>query len=258
MNRYAKIGTMALLFCLFSFSAFAAKNVALVGPSAPFCVNKGLRINGIAVDTYATIMKMTGTPINIKKIKFVEWEVAYKVAKAMPNSVLLGVERTPELEEQYKWVGPIDFPREILVGKEGVKYDIAPLSKASKYSIGAVRGSTAVDYFISKGVSEDAFTLSTSYVQPIRNFQKGKLDLLAFTDMEIAFLMTRMRIEPKKYAVVHQSRGIPLYFAFGKNTDDEYIKMLNNALATYKTPSSQWTSAYDTNVRKYLPKGVVD
>lgn len=253
-----KIVFVLILLSVFAVDASAKKMVMLTGPYAPFSVNKGLRVDGIAIDTFEVIMKMTGMPFEKKKVKYIEWDTAVKVGKAMPNCVLLGIPRTPEVEEKFKWVGPIDFPHYVLIGKAGKQYELGSVAEASQYSIGTVRGSDASDYFVEKGLPKSSFVESTSYVQPLLQLKKGEVDLVAFNDMEVAFLMRRMSIDVREFDLAWKSKGIPLYFAFGKATDDATIKLLNNALATYKKPSSQWDSAYDKNTRKYLPRGVVD
>ena len=256
MKRFLT-GLVILALCTIATSASAKKNIVLAGQNVPFCVNKGLKLNGISVDTYKVIMEMTGTPFNEKQIKFIEWDTAYKVAKKKSNYVLLGVPRTPDIEDKFKWVGPIDFPCEVLIAKAKSDCTVNNLSQASQYKIATVRGSGSDTFLLQNGVSPKSLKTNSSYVQALLQLKKGEADLAAFTDMEAAYLMRRMSLNIKKFKVVYKGKGIPLYFAFGKSTSDDYIKLLNNALATYKKPSSQWTSAYDKNVRKYLPKGVV-
>lgn len=248
---------LAVLLCCLGALPANARTLYLAGPYAPFCVNKGLHTNGIAIDTFTTVMKMVDETFDTSQVKFVEWDMAYKVAEAKPDCVLLGIPRTPEVENDFQWVGPIDFPREVLIGKAGKNYNIETIADASKYKVAAVRGSSTVTYLLDHGLDRKAFKISTTYVQPLLQLKTGQVDLIGFRDMEAAYLMRRMHLHVKDYQLVYRSKGIPLYFAFSKDTPPEKVKLYNNALASYKQVAPGGDSAYKKMVRKYLPKGVV-
>lgn len=232
--------------------------VVVTGLRPPFSFNKGLYMDGIAVDTFENVMKMTGREFDRKNVKLVRWRVALGQTAFKKNRALLVVERTPELEKLFKWVGPIDFPNYALIGKKGQPFEIASIQDVSRYTIGAVRDSDTAKALLTEGVAPASLRLSTSYVQPFLQLKNGEVDLVAFSDMAAAFRMRKMGMDQADYDVYHVFRKPPLYFAFSKDTDDATIKLFNDALAMYKKPMSEWRSVYDKNVGKYLPKGPVD
>lgn len=230
----------------------------MTGPRVPFCVNKGLHTNGIGVDTIEVIMEMADIPFDRKKVKFVKWDRAYKEAAVVPGRVLINVNRTPELESQFKWVGPVDFPELVLITKKNANIAVNSVQDIAKYKVGAIRGSDAANLLLARGLPPSTLQQSSTYVQPLMGLKKGTLDMIAFSDMGAAFLMKTMRMDIEDYKVVYSYKKLPLYFAFCKKTDDATIKLLNDALETYKKPSATWISAFDKNVTKYLPYGVVE
>lgn len=234
------------------------KFVVMTGPYVPFSVNKGLRTNGIGVDTMEVIMKMTDIPFDRKNVKFVKWDRAYKEAAVVPGRVLINVNRTPELESKFKWVGPVDFPELVLITKKDADITINSIEDVAKYKVGAIRGSDAANVLLERGLPASKLDQCSTYVQPLMGLKKGTLDMVAFSDMGATFLMKMMRMDKDDYKVVYSYKKVPLYFAFCKKTDDATIKLLNDALETYKKPSATWISAFDKNVVKYLPYGVVE
>lgn len=242
----------------FSIQATAAEYAVMTGPTAPFSITKGLHVNGISVDTIEMIMKMTETPFDRKKIKLMPWKKAYGRTKALPKQIMLNVPRTQNLEFQFKWVGPVYFPKYVLIGKKDKEFNIFSIADASNYKIGTIRDDDTDKELLKQGINPAALIQSTSYVQPLLQLKKGEIDLMAHSDMATTFLMKKMGMNPKDYKVVYVYKKIALYMAFSKSTDEASIKMMNNALAAYKKPMANGDTAFDRNVRKYLPYGVIE
>jgi len=258
MNKIYRILFGIVLSLTLTTLATAGDFTVMTGPHAPFTVTKGLRINGISVDTLEVIMKMTNTPFDRKQIKLLPWKKAYARAKALPKQIMLNVPRTKELEFQFEWVGPVYLPKFVLIGKKDKEFAISSIADASKYKIGVIRGSDPSKELLAQGLDPAALKESTSYVQPLLQLKNGEVDLLAHSDMSATYLMKKMGMAKKDYKVVYTYDTIALYFAFSKGTDPARIKQLNSALATYKKPMSEWRSVFDKNTAKYLPNGVIE
>lgn len=246
------------LLLLIPATAWATEFKVLAGPLPPFSVNKGMRTNGIGVDTFAVIAKMTGMPFDRTKVRFLDWSRAYAETMAFPNRVLLNVPRTPAVEDKFKWVGPIDFIQYVLVSKDKKDIQATSLSDFAEYKVGVVRGSGPCAILQKENFASTSLMQSSSYIQPLMQLRGNQVDLIAVSDMGVTWNMRKMRIDQEDYKVVHAFKRIPLYFAFNKKTDDATIQLLNNALESYKRPNPAGISAYEKRVVRYLPYGVVD
>ena len=165
------------LFCLVlspilvPVSASADEMMVMAGPNPPYVMTKGLGVTGASVDAFEAIMKMNGIPFNRKAVKLVQWKRAYATTLAVPSCVMLNVPRTPDLEEKFQWVGPLDFPRLVLVGKADRDFDVKSVADASKYSIGALRDNQPSKELLALGVNPASLKLSSTFVQPLRALQ---------------------------------------------------------------------------------------
>jgi polar amino acid transport system substrate-binding protein len=238
--------------------AAAEELTVMAGPNPPYVLAKGLGVTGASVEAFEAIMKMNGLAFDRRAVKLMQWKRAYATTLAMPHCVMLDVHRTPDLEAKFQWVGPIDFPRLVLVGKADRDFGIRSVADASKYAIGAIRGKKAANELLAQGLDPAALKLSSTFVQPLRALQNGQLDLVAFSDENLAFLMRKLGLEKNHYAVAYVYKKVPLYFALSKGTDAEFIRCLNEALATYKSPMADGNSVFDKSMARYLPYGPVE
>lgn len=253
--------TALLSFMLLAFiapaPALAEGIIVMGGPNPPYVMTRGLRVTGASVDAIEAVMKMSGVNFDRKSVKLMQWKRAYSTTIALPNCVMLNVPRTPDLENKFKWVGPLDFPRLVLVGKADRDFKINSVTDASQYSIGALRGKQPVKELLTLGVPASCLKLSSTFVQPLRALESGQVDLVAFSNENLTFLMRKLGMEKNDYKVVHVYKKLPLYFALSKGMDERLVQQLNEALSMYKSPMSDGYSVFDKTMARYLPYGPV-
>lgn len=247
-----------LLLLLLPSTGLGGNFMVLTGPLPPFSVNKGMRTNGIGVDTFEVIAKMTGIPFDRNKVRFVDWKRGYAETVALPGRVLLNVPRTPAVEDKFEWVGPVDFIRYVLVAKESSKAEAHSVQEAAQFRIGVVRDSGPGVALLEEGIAPQSLVMSSTYIQPLMQLRGNRIDMIAISDMGVTYQMRKLGIEKDDYKLVYAFKKVPLYFAFHKGTDPAVIDLLNKALETYKRPNPGGISAYDRHVVKYLPYGVVE
>ncbi len=236
-------------------TAFANDFAVLAGPMPPYTVCKGLRVEGVAVSVLSEIMKMTDTPFDPKRIKLLPWAQAIQIAETKSRKILLNVPRTPDIEKKFKWVGPMDTQRFVLVGKKGTAFAIASSTDSKNYKTATIRNSDPEKKLLSKGIDAEGLHQNTTHVQALRGLDARSVDLLAHSDMATAFLMTGLGIDTKEYTVVYTYFEESLYYAFSKDTDDALITKLNLTLSKLKIRSAGQASRFDEIVAEYLPNG---
>lgn len=218
----------------------------------PFNFQKEGQAKGISTDVLLKIMEMVGEPVQRKDIEIIPWPRAYRIAREEPKTVLFSAARTEEREPLFKWVGPIATVTIGLIAPKKEKIVIRSIEDAKRYRIGTIRDGAPEQLAIKAGIDPDTLD---RIARPDLNVQKlvaGRIDLFSFNFQTAKYLMREMGMDPGDYEVVYPLKTAQLYFAFHKETPDDLIGKLNDALVTMKTPTPDGQSRFGAVVAEYL------
>jgi len=245
-----------ILVTTFSPLVHASDFKAMTSPLPPYSINKGLHVKGIAVDTLAVLMTLSGSPMETRDVKLMLWSHAFKYATVGPQRIMLNVPRTPKFEKLFKWVGPIHISKYVVIGRKDGK-QISSISDLNGYKVGAVRGSLAEKALQQTGLQKGTINSSVTHFIPLKKLDNKMLDYFAHADISALYLMKTMGMNMNKYEIEYTYLEVPLYYAFSKDTKDSFIKTLNDNLQKLKTPGSDGMSRFDKITAKYMPLGSV-
>jgi len=257
MHKAKHILLSIVLTTLFVQPAFSGNYVALTAPMPPFSINKGLRVKGIAVDTLVMIMALSGSPIEAKDVKLMLWAHALQIGAAGPQKIVLNLPRTPNIDDKFKWVGPLAVIKYVVIGRKGSK-KVSSLADLNKSKVGTLRDSLPEKALIDSGIPKSSLASSVSHVIPLKKLNAKMVDYFAHGNASTAYLMKLMGMKRNKFEVIYTYSEVPLYFAFSKDTSDAFIQTLNNNLIKLKKPGTDGKSRFDKIVAKYLPPGMVN
>lgn len=236
--------------------AQASDYSAMTAPLPPYAINKGLHVHGISVDTLAVIMTLSGSPMETDDVKLMLWTHGLRLTASGPNRVLLNVPRTPKLDPLFKWVGPIDILKYVVIGKKDCK-PILSVEDLNSTKVATVRDSLPEKALLALGVNKEAIASSVTHVIPLKKLQNRMVEYFAHGDLSTIYLMNRMGINAQDYHIKHTYLEVPLYYAFSQDTSDDFIDILNENLVKLKKPGSDGKSRFDKIVSKYLPNRVM-
>lgn len=241
---------------IFAAPLRAGDYVAMTSPYPPYSINKGLSVQGIAVDILAMIMTLSGSPMNAEDVKLMLWKHGLKITAKGPHKIMLNVPKTSELAPMYKWVGPIDVNKYVIIGRRN-EQKINTLAELNDNRVSTIRNSLPEKAMLASGVQKDALHPSVTHVIPLKKLQRKMVDYFAHTDSAAAYMMKQMDMRLHDYTVLHTFQEVPIYYAFSKDTKDSFIARLNENLVKMKKPGKDGKSRYDKIVAKYLPHGVL-
>lgn len=224
----------------------------MAAPYPPYSMSNGLRVEGISVTTLMTIMQRCGTPISNREIKLAPWAYAYECTASTPQRIILNALRTPKTEQLYKWVGPIDTSKVVLIGRKQDKLLINIKSDLEKYRIATVRWSRPEKALLAGGMNANKLYRSPTHVQALRKLDNGEVDLFAFTQKGVPYLMDGLGMAQNDYTICFTFDEQPLYFAFSKDTDDALINKLNRELKNLKATGTGGLSQYDKLLTQWM------
>ena len=90
---------------------------------------------------YEVVSEMARRVGHTGLIEFLPWGEAQRIARTQPNIGILALTRTPERENQYRWLARIITDDLILVGGQGI--DVASLDKVKDRPVGVLARSGA-------------------------------------------------------------------------------------------------------------------
>lgn len=215
----------------------------------PVTFMKGGKPAGFVTDMVREIAWRTGSPDNIR-VTF--WKNAYNMAILHPNVVLFSVERTPEREKLFHWVGPVGKNSAILFAKKGSGIRIDTLEEARKIKAIA----TTTDWFSEQYLKREGFTNLVSSKDPadnIRQLMAGKVQLSVFTDLTAPEIVKNAGYSMDDLEPVYTLSQTYFYIAISKDTSPEVVEQWRRALKKIKEDGT-----FQKIYRSYLPHAKLD
>lgn len=212
----------------------------------PYNYREGSELKGIGVDLLKAIFHVMGTDFDTQHIRLMDWSAAYDITRITNNSMLFSMARTGSREDLFKWAGPINTDFYVLIGKKSKNIKIKHIDDIRNYRVGVTAKTAAIQLLKEMGISEYYLDISTFPEVNIDKLSNDKIDLIAIAQSAGFSMIAKKGQEINDYAVIYTLGTYDFYFAFNKNTPDEYIMQFQEALDTLKR-----TGQYDKILKKY-------
>jgi polar amino acid transport system substrate-binding protein len=186
-------------------------------------MREGNKIIGSGTDKVREIMARTGTAYTLELLP---WRRAYTLAQHEAHACLFSTTRTPERENQFKWVGPTDEGEWVLMGRADRNYDLRTLDDARHLRIGTYNGDVRDDYLRSRGFNVDP--AHDDMTNP-RKLLMNRIDLWAAGVRRGSTVLQRNGWHDKIVPVLSFNR-IQVYLACNPGVPTELIDKMNAAL----------------------------
>lgn len=252
MFRFSVIISLLVLFTTTTAVAAPETIHYMTEENPPYNFSQNGKVQGIAVDLLLALTKESGHPLKLNDIEILPWARGYKTVQTTPGACLFAMGRIPQREQQFKWVGPIIELTIGLVAAKNSNIEINAVSELSTYRIGTIRDGAPEQLLLAAGYPEEMLERVTKPDQNIQKLVLNRIDMLAFNIDSTRYTMRRMGLSPDDYHTVFPLKTIQLYYAFHKDTDEQLIEKLNQALASLKTPDSNNHSPYQEILSRYL------
>ncbi len=220
---------LILSIYLIGYSQEIEKFKLISEESIPFnYTNKDGKLEGISIEITKELLKILNHKDNIEMMP---WSRGYIMAQKSSNIILFPTVRLKEREELFKWVGPFATNRWSIFTRydENIKIGSLEDLKSQNYKIGTYSDDGCEIFLKSNGV-RNIDSVYDDFLN-IHKLDKKRIDLWATGAIGAYF---NSKIRGVKIKEVFIMREIELYFAFSKGTDDNEIKIWQNALDEFK------------------------
>ena len=210
---------------------YAANKLILVTENyPPFNMEEDGKIVGMSTDVMKELLKREKTEYTLE---LYPWARAYKMGLEDKNTVVFSTTRTPERENLFKWVGPLVSNDWVFFAKKGSKIKIKSLDDARKYSVGGYNGDATSEYLLKENfVKGKNIQLATNDKQNALKLEAGRIDLWA-TGSQLGPWIVKSE-KSGSIVPLYTFKKTEMYAAFNKDTDDSFIKKLNETLDKMK------------------------
>lgn len=208
--------------------------------------SKGNNVGSI-VELVGEILKKTGSDKTTNDIEIRTFSKMFVWSNNKENAVFFPLAKTADREDKFKWVGPIFIGRPVVFakipGSSTISTDkthkgknLAPkfdsIQDLSKYSILGIDKYIGVMQLQDAGIS---VKIGASDLKNMIKLKNGEIDLVVCDKNVGSSLMQELGMENADYSVAYTLETKDMSFAFNKDTDDDLINQVQEALKTAKT-----------------------
>ncbi len=198
----------------------------------PFNFMENGKVIGSSTRLLEALLAKSGHTISHGKINLVPWSRGYHEALTTQNTILYSMARTPEREDLFKWVGPVNKLTIGLIAKKASQLVINKPECLNNYTIAVMHDTAAESILKNLGMRPERMERFSSPLSQIKKLHEGRVDAMAFGVEGMYQMLSTTGIDPSLYETVYILKQSDLYFAFHKETDDALIQKLNELLKT--------------------------
>ena len=178
LTRWLSCGAVCLMLAAQAAGAAELAPFRVVsGNLPPFAIADGKEERGALVE----IVEQLGADVgNSIKVEFFPWKRATVLPLSLPRVAVFPLTRTPEREQQYRWLAKLYYQQFVFVARHGSKVDVHDVDSLKKLHVVVLRGSPHLKYLLDHGfqhVSEE-----TSVEEMQRMLQLGIADVICGAD----------------------------------------------------------------------------
>ena len=209
---------------------------------------------GLSVDLLQATANKMGYSIPSDQIHVIPWETAYETALSQNNSVVFSTVRTPEREEEFKWVGPISIERDVLFAHPEDNLSIHTPEDLKGLTIGVTPGHAGTELLLSAGVKKEQIITESDVSVLIRKLESREIDLLCYPELTGRYHTKQVTGNYYAFVVVYPLDEVGIYYAFNRDIPESTIRDFQNALDSLKMETDdRGVSSYERILDRYIP-----
>jgi polar amino acid transport system substrate-binding protein len=212
-------------------------------------VESNQNVTGQSTEVVRAIMQKLGIQASIEVMPLAD---GLDLAQKGPNVAIFSLNRTPQREALFKWVGPIGRYEQAFYAKKGSTISLGRLEDAQKAGkIGVYRGDAGNQFLASQGFTN--LDESQSDVEALKKLMDNQVQLWLGNTRGLEITAKEADVNPDDLValpvVVIEA---DLYIAFSKDVPDSTVAAWQSALDSLKTETDiDNKTVYDKILAKY-------
>ncbi|MFW6172899.1 MAG: transporter substrate-binding domain-containing protein [Elusimicrobiota bacterium] len=216
-------------------------------PPVTYMENDG-KISGFVTDIVKEILRRNEMKENIF---LVPWNIAYSLALNLPNIVLFSIDRTPQRENLFNWIGPVGKNTAYFYSLKDKDIHLNTVDDAKEVNSIA----TIEDWWTEQLLKDLGFENLRSFKNPVNaviNLVTGRSEMSIFTDLTVENLVKDAGYSMDELQRLLEVQTNYFYIAASKGTNEELILKFQETLNVMKRNGS-----FERIVREYVPNMLI-
>lgn len=214
-----------ILWLLGCSAAVSADGLSLVTEETePFSMSVKGELTGLATDIVKKAFERAKIPYVIALYPRLR---SYEIALKNAGSCVYPINRVPEREESFRWVGPLIIGGWAIFAKDDSKIAINSLDDLKPYRVGATKGDAITSFLKERGLNIDDIYAANSDELNIKKLESGRIDLWASGSMRGSYVAARQGARLKQLMIFKEAG---LYMACNPEVSPQAIAKLNLAI----------------------------
>ncbi len=216
-------------------------------PPVTYMGNDG-EITGFVTDIVKETMRRNEME---EDIFLVPWSIGFNLAKSLPNVILFSIDRTPQREDMFNWIGPVGKNTAYFYSLKSKDIKVSSVDEAMKVNSIA----TIEDWWTEQLLKVLGFENLKSFENPldaVDDLFSGGSELSVFTDLTVENLIKDAGYSMDELQRLLEVQTNYFYIAASKGTDKELILKFQESLNEMKHDGS-----FERIVREYVPNMLI-
>ncbi|UUX93303.1 transporter substrate-binding domain-containing protein [Methanoplanus endosymbiosus] len=219
----------------------------------PWNYEENGKARGISVDLLTEAALLSGIVIKNDDITVMSWSDAYNNTLNNEDSAIFATVKLPEREDKFRWAGPIGTEKMVVFSKRSSGIVIEDEKDLKGYRIEVVKDDAAAGELMEAGYESKSLVVAGSPEEMINSVISGDADLFCYGEEAAKYYSAEITGSYNFFEEVYTLNGSELYYAFSRDTPDEYIDKIQSGIESIKEKKGQsGQTGYDRILSEYL------
>jgi polar amino acid transport system substrate-binding protein len=188
------------------------------------------KVSGSLVDLVISISYTAGMPVTRSDIQILPWSQAYVAAEQIPDTLLLGIYRTPDRENLFRWIGPVETDPSVFFVKPGSTVPLKTITDIKKLKIGVIAGDAHYEMLRLYGIQPAQIITTSDGGDLIRMVLNGDIDTFYYGERAGRALAHKVTGSPDAIKTALKFGESEIWFAMSRTTADSTVTILQDIL----------------------------
>ncbi|UZP67413.1 transporter substrate-binding domain-containing protein [Desulfovibrio mangrovi] len=204
------------------------------------------KLKGMSIEILKAVLNNMNVAENDQRIRLLPWARGYKTVLEVPDTCLFAMNRSPEREHLFQWVGPFAPNTIVVLARKNRKIRISSPDELNNYTIATIQDDIAHSMLLKHGYLDSKIVKNPYATSIVAMLNRDRVDAWAYDENVARYFIRQAGSNPDDYERVYLLDAFDLYFAFNWDTNPKIVQAFRETFNTLKAKGE-----VDAIVRRY-------